>query len=292
MEKKLNKELSQIQKKADSIQEKDFGPVITDQVNLIKELEKKINETQNAAQKAKKEAKELSITKKKLKKPKTWFKDNKKEAIENIQKSEKNTANAVAMIAENQNLLFEYQKQITNATKFLYVLGARSLSANRRVMDQVLHEIEGCSDEETAALVEEELNKVLDELREQQDILRKQEQLESKAKTNHDDIKKLKNIHEKQNDKINLLFESLSEKEKIDEEQTQRLNEKDLIDKKQDQDIKNLISFRKQKDTIDKKQFEEIELVKKSIKKLFIISIILFTGAIILGIINLMLELF
>lgn len=292
MEKKLNKELSQIQKKADSIQEKDFGPVITDQVNLIKELEKKINETQNAAQKAKKEAKELSITKKKLKKPKTWFKDNKKEAIENIQKSEKNTANAVAMIAENQNLLFEYQKQITNATKFLYVLGARSLSANRRVMDQVLHEIEGCSDEETAALVEEELNKVLDELREQQDILRKQEQLESKAKTNHDDIKKLKNIHEKQNDKINLLFESLSEKEKIDEEQTQRLNEKDLIDKKQDQDIKNLISFRKQKDTIDKKQFEEIELVKKSIKKLFIISIILSTGAIILGIINLMLELF
>ena len=292
MEKNLNKELSQIQKKADSIQEKDFGPVITDQVNLIKELEKKINETQNAAQKAKKEAKELSITKKKLKKPKTWFKDNKKEAIENIQKSEKNTANAVAMIAENQNLLFEYQKQITNATKFLYVLGARSLSANRRVMDQVLHEIEGCSDEETAALVEEELNKVLDELREQQDILRKQEQLESKAKTNHDDIKKLKNIHEKQNDKINLLFESLSEKEKIDEEQTQRLNEKDLIDKKQDQDIKNLISFRKQKDTIDKKQFEEIELVKKSIKKLFIISIILSTGAIILGIINLMLELF
>ncbi|MDY5683095.1 MAG: hypothetical protein SPG48_06015 [Treponema sp.] len=200
---------------------------------------------------------------------------------------------AIENVALAQDELFQYQQKITEATKFLYALGARSLAANRRVMDQVLMEIEGLSDEETAAAVEEELNKVLDELREQQDILKKQEELENKAKLNHDSITNIEKVTERQSEKISSIYDTLSEKEKIDAEQNQRLNEVSaILDEisnvvknhesaitenrqnidKNSETIKILLEYTKQKDILDKEQSNEIESLKNS--KANVLSII------------------
>ena len=278
-----------VQTEINEIKEEQYGAVISQQVNKINEIEAKINVAKAAANTAKDNANQLKVEKKGLFKKRFATKSE----IEKTQAATKNNANAISEVVTAQEKLFEYQKEITEATKFLYALGARSLAANRRVMDQVLMEIEGLSDEETAAAVEEELNKVLDELREQQDILKKQEELENKAKLNHDSITNIEKVTERQSEKISSIYDTLSEKEKIDAEQTQRLNEvsaildetsnvakkhesaitenRQAIDKNSEA-IKILLEYTKQKDILDKEQSNEIELLKKS--KANVLSII------------------
>ena len=263
--------------------------LVQTEINEIKEIEDKIKSAKTAAKTAKEDAEKLNV--KKIGFLKKRFAT--KSEIEKTQAATKNNANAISEVVTAQEKLFEYQKEITEATKFLYALGARSLAANRRVMDQVLMEIEGLSDEETAAAVEEELNKVLDELREQQDILKKQEELENKAKLNHDSITDIEKVTERQSEKISSIYDTLSEKEKIDAEQNQRLDEvsaildetsnvaknhelaitenRQAIDKNSEA-IKILLEYTKQKDILDKEQSNEIELLRKS--KANVLSII------------------
>ena len=278
-----------VQTEINEIKEEQYGAVISQQVNKINEIEAKINVAKAAAKTAKDEAEELKVEKKGLFKKRFATKSE----IEKTQAATKNNANAISEVVTAQEKLFEYQKEITEATKFLYALGARSLAANRRVMDQVLMEIEGLSDEETAAAVEEELNKVLDELREQQDILKKQEDLENKAKLNHDSITDIEKVTERQSEKISSIYDTLSEKEKIDAEQNQRLNEVSaILDEisnvvknhesaitenrqnidKNSETIKILLEYTKQKDILDKEQSNEIESLKNS--KANVLSII------------------
>ncbi|MBQ1175354.1 MAG: hypothetical protein IIX56_03020 [Treponema sp.] len=278
-----------VQTEINEIKEEQYGAVISQQVNKIKEIEDKIKSAKTAAKTAKEDAEKLNV--KKIGFLKKRFAT--KSEIEKTQAATKNNANAISEVVTAQEKLFEYQKEITEATKFLYALGARSLAANRRVMDQVLMEIEGLSDEETAAAVEEELNKVLDELREQQDILKKQEELENKAKLNHDSITDIEKVTERQSEKISSIYDTLSEKEKIDAEQNQRLDEvsaildetsnvaknhelaitenRQAIDKNSEA-IKILLEYTKQKDILDKEQSNEIELLRKS--KANVLSII------------------
>ena len=278
-----------VQTEINEIKEEQYGAVISQQVNKIKEIEDKIKSAKTAAETAKKNAKNLNVEKKGFLKKRFATKSE----IEKTQEITKEMGAAIENVALAQDELFKYQQKITEATKFLYALGARSLAANRRVMDQVLMEIEGLSDEETAAAVEEELNKVLDELREQQDILKKQEELENKAKLNHDSITNIEKVTERQSEKISSIYDTLSEKEKIDAEQNQRLDEvsaildetsnvaknhelaitenRQAIDKNSEA-IKILLEYTKQKDVLDKEQSNEIELLKKS--KANVLSII------------------
>lgn len=284
-----------VQTEINEIKEEQYGAVISQQVNKINEIEAKINVAKAAANTAKDNANQLKVEKKGLFKKRFATKSE----IEKTQAATKNNANAISEVVTAQEKLFEYQKEITEATKFLYALGARSLAANRRVMDQVLMEIEGLSDEETAAAVEEELNKVLDELREQQDILKKQEELENKAKLNHDSITNIEKVTERQSEKISSIYDTLSEKEKIDAEQNQRLDEvsaildetsnvaknhelaitenRQAIDKNNEA-IRILLEYTKQKDILDKEQSNEIELLKKSKANLLSIIAICLSG--------------
>lgn len=278
-----------VQTEINEIKEEQYGAVISQQVNKIKEIEDKIKKAKTAAETAKKNAKKLNLEKKGFLKKRFATKSE----IENTQNITKEMGAAIEKVALAQDELFKYQQKITEATKFLYALGARSLAANRRVMDQVIMEIEGLSDEETAAAVEKELNKVLDELREQQDILKKQEDLENKAKLNHDSITDIEKVTERQSEKISSIYDTLSEKEKIDAEQNQRLNEVSaILDEisnvvknhesaitenrqnidKNSETIKILLEYTKQKDILDKEQSNEIESLKNS--KANVLSII------------------
>ncbi len=107
-------------------------------------------------------------------------------------------------------------------------------------------------------------------------------------------------------DKVSRNESRLNEKDKIDAEQTQRLEEldamlsnKDLVDQKQEEAIKKnaksikiLFDYTKQKDVLDKKQSEEIELIKKQqSKRLCFAAIVISIVSLVVSITNIILEL-
>lgn len=109
-----------------------------------------------------------------------------------------------------------------------------------------------------------------------------------------------------QDSKIDNLYEIidfnsklLNEKEKIDAEQTQRLEElgallsnKDLVDQKQEEAIRILFEYTEQKNILDKEQSEEIRhLLKASNRKLCIITLIISSCALITSIISIVMQL-
>lgn len=106
-------------------------------------------------------------------------------------------------------------------------------------------------------------------------------------------------------DKVSRNEGRLNEKDKIDAEQTQRLEElgamlsnKDLVDQKQEEAIKKnaksikiLFDYTKQKDILDKEQSKEIEILQNSSsKKLCIVSIALSSCALILSIVSIVMK--
>lgn len=106
-------------------------------------------------------------------------------------------------------------------------------------------------------------------------------------------------------DKVSSNESRLNEKDKIDAEQTQRLeelgamlNNKDLVDQKQEEAIKKneksikiLFDYTKQKDILDKEQSKEIEILQNSSsKKLCIVSIAISTCAFILSIVSIVMK--
>lgn len=109
-----------------------------------------------------------------------------------------------------------------------------------------------------------------------------------------------------QDSKINNLYEIvdcntklLNEKEKIDAEQSQRLEElgallsnKVLVDQKQEEAIRILFEYTEQKDILDKEQSEEIRhLLKVSSLKLCIITLIISSCALLTSIISIVMQL-
>ena len=94
--------------------------------------------------------------------------------------------------------------------------------------------------------------------------------------------------------KVSSNEDRLNEKDKIDAEQSQRLeelgvllNNKDLVDQKQEEAIKILFEYTKQKDILDKEQSEEIEKLRKSSsRKLIIFTMIISFLALISSVAN------
>lgn len=304
----VNKITSQIEDRVSKVKEEDFPFVIKEQVGKIAELKKKIEVVMSQAKNLKKFADDLRIGKKEFKKPKSWFRDQKKDVIENMLSVQKQSGDTINMLADTQKELFEYQQKLAEATRFLFVLGASSLAANRRVIEQIKLEMQNATDEEMATYAEEEITKVLDELKQQQDILIKQEELQEKAKLNHYGIEILNNESIKIKEKLSSIYDSLSEKDMIDAVQSQKLeelrallNNKDLVDQKQEQAIsenteaiKLIYDYIKQKDELDQKQSAEIENIalNGNGRKISIVAIVISSIALVGVIFDLLLNLF
>ena len=144
--------------------------------------------------------------------------------------------------------------------------------------------MKGATKGEISELAHQEMMAVVRQLKEQEDILKKQEFLNSQVKKH---------------------TARLDEKDKIDAEQNERLeelgsllNNKDVIDQKQEESIKKnaksikiLFDYTKQKDILDKEQSKEIQNLKKSSStKLWIVSVAISTCALILSIVSIMMK--
>lgn len=288
-----------------SVNTENIPDIVAGRIEEITSIEKEVNNSEASAKKAM-EYVNSQMTRYE-EKGKWIFKHrsgNTKNIVEDTQEAIEQLASAQQVSVKALKKSFEFQKKLAETSKYLFELGCANITVNRVAVRAIEAKLNGASKEEISELARQEMLAVVRQLKEQEDILKKQEFLTSKVKENvsrldekdaldkeqSDKISSLSNENKEQNKKLDKIHNTLSEKERIDAEQSQRLEElgalldnKDLVDKKQEEAIsknseaiKVLFDYTKQKDILDKEQSEEIEVLKKSSQRklcIFAISI-------------------
>ena len=125
-----------------------------------------------------------------------WYKiGDKAKAIEALQKAMVDVSTAQNDQADAIQLLLEYQRNVANGMKFLFVLGAQNMAANRTVVREVEMRLKNASEEEIGEMARNELRGVLAQLKAQLDFQERQEKLIK-------DHKKVKAIAQEANEEL------------------------------------------------------------------------------------------
>jgi len=98
----------------------------------------------------------------------------KKAAIEGLQSAGKMLAKAVQAGTEAQKISFEFQKKLSETTKYLLLLGAGNIAANRAIVRALELRLKGASEKEISHLARQELFLVIKQLKAQEDIHKRQ----------------------------------------------------------------------------------------------------------------------
>ena len=142
----------------------------------ISEVDRKISNAVSRAEEAKKLADEAS------QKNAGWsfFGSDKKEAIEALQSAAISQANALSDSVDANKELFNNQKKMSEAIRYLFGLGVANMAANRTVVRELELKLKNASHEELSELARQEITNVILQLRAQEDMQYKLE--------NHDRI--------------------------------------------------------------------------------------------------------
>ena len=142
----------------------------------ISEVDRKISNAVSRAEEAKKLADEAS------QKNAGWsfFGSDKKEAIEALQSATVSQANALSDSVDANKELFNNQKRMSEALRYLFGLGVANMAANRTVVRELELKLKNASQEELSELARQEITNVILQLRAQEDMQYKLE--------NHDRI--------------------------------------------------------------------------------------------------------
>ena len=150
--------------------------VIGNTFKHISEVDRKISNAVSRAEEAKKLADEAS------QKNAGWsfFGSDKKEAIEALQSAAISQANALSDSVDANKELFNNQKKMSEALRYLFGLGVANIAANRTVVRELELKLKNASQEELSELARQEITNVILQLRAQEDMQYKLE--------NHDRI--------------------------------------------------------------------------------------------------------
>ena len=192
----------------------------------ISEVDRKISNAVSRAEEAKKLADEAS------QKNAGWsfFGSDKKEAIEALQSAAISQANALSDSVDANKELFNNQKKMSEALRYLFGLGVANIAANRTVVRELELKLKNASQEELSELARQEITNVILQLRAQEDMQYKLE--------NHDRILR---EHKVDIDKILGEINSFEERCKVILESTETLQddvnkkEKELADRFDDE---------------------------------------------------------
>ena len=200
--------------------------IIGDTYKNITEVDRKIS---NAVSKAE-EAKALADIASKKEAGWSFFGGDKKEAIEALQSAAISQANALSDSVDANKQLFENQKKMSDALRYLFGLGVANMAANRTVVRELELKLQNASKEELSELARQEITNVILQLRAQEDMQYKLE--------NHNRILR---EHKGEIDKILGEINSFEERCKIILERTETLQddvnkkEKELADRFEDE---------------------------------------------------------
>ena len=200
--------------------------IIGDTYKNITEVDRKIS---NAVSKAE-EAKALADIASKKEAGWSFFGGDKKEAIEAVQSAAISQANALSDSVDANKQLFENQKKMSDALRYLFGLGVANMAANRTVVRELELKLQNASKEELSELARQEITNVILQLRAQEDMQYKLE--------NHNRILR---EHKGEIDKILGEINSFEERCKVILERTETLQddvnkkEKELADRFDDE---------------------------------------------------------
>jgi DNA repair exonuclease SbcCD ATPase subunit len=214
-----------------SIIKKEYLPsVIQEQVQKLTELDKSTQKALTAAKKAEDSA--ANARNKDI----SWFLGlGTKEAVEELQSSGMDLAEAVIDVVKALKISFDFQNKLAETTKYLFGLGVSNIAANRAVVRELELKLNGASEEELSEFAKKEVLLVVKQLKDQADMLIKQEELAKNVKYHENKLKS-------QSEKYKILEDELQ-----DLKEAMRKNESKMVaiakDKeKQTQQIKKLIS--------------------------------------------------
>ena len=245
------------------VNQSELPNIITDQWRDIQGLEDKVKKSVKMAQTAKTSADRAY--------GKSAGLGHKKEAIESLQEASVDLAESQVQVVEAQQLSFEYQKKLSEITKYLFALGVSNIAANRTVVRELELKLRGASEGELSDLARKEVLSVISQLKAQEDKQKQMsETLKSQDKTISEHQKKAEHHDEvlakmAQKDKEQDLTLSkhtkkdlehdrlLAERKQKDKEQDKWLSEQAKKDREHD----NLLAERKQKDEEQDKWLSE-----------------------------------
>ena len=264
--------------------------IITTQIDTISVLEKKIKACDDSANNA------MNYVSEKMHryedKGKWIFKHrsgNSKDVIADTQTAIDNLAKAQHVTVDALRQSFEFQRKLAEVSKYLFELGCANITVNRITVKAIEAKLKGASKKDISELARQEMLAVVKQLKEQEDILKKQEDLNAKVKSNFERLNEKDRIDAQQSQRLEELSALLGNKDSIDKRQEEaisglksELKEKSLLDNDQSKRIENneksiqiIHDFIKQKDILDKKQSAEIKQIKKGSNLLSIIAIII-----------------
>lgn len=183
----MHSNASEAQETRPSFDEKMLPELIQSQIRKLNELDAGVKKALGAAGKAEQRAKEAG----KLSASFWSFSDQKKEAIEGLQKAGIELAEAVQLEVQAQKLSFEFQTRLAEITKHFFTLGVSNIAANRVVVRELEMRLRGASESELSELARQEVMSVIQQLKEQEDLLRKQEQMRKELSGHDSKIKYL-----------------------------------------------------------------------------------------------------
>ncbi len=157
--------------------------VIQNQLSKLNELDAKVNSAIISAEEAEAEMEKASRMKTGL--------FQKQAAIERLQTAGIMLAKAVQAGTEAQKISFEFQKKISEVTKFLFHFGAGNIAANRIIVRALEMHLKGASENEISNLAQQELSKVLKQLKAQEDLHIRQETIINRLKEHDKTIRDL-----------------------------------------------------------------------------------------------------
>ena len=214
----------------------------------ISEVDRKISNAVSRAEEAKKLADEAS------QKNAGWsfFGSDKKEAIEALQSAAISQANALSDSVDANKELFNNQKKMSEALRYLFGLGVANMAANRTVVRELELKLKNASQEELSELARQEITNVILQLRAQEDMqykLENHDRILRKHKVDIDKILGMINSFEERCkdilDRTETLQDDVSKKEKeladrFEDEKRHIKEEVNLLAKKLHDDISKL----------------------------------------------------
>lgn len=149
--------------------------VIGETYSEISAIDEKIKSAISKANEAKKLADESS----QKNADRSLFHDNKREAIEALQKSNKSLADALSENVVANEQLFQNQQKMAKGLSYLFGLGVMSIAANRTVVRELEMKLRDASEEELSNLARQEIYNVVLQLRAQEDMQYKIDKVEA-----------------------------------------------------------------------------------------------------------------
>ena len=181
-----------------------------------------------------------------------WYKiGDKAEAIEALQDAMVDVSDVQGDQSDAIRLLLEYQENVASGMKFLFMLGASNMAANRTVVREVEMRLKNASEKEIGEMARNELRAVMAQLKAQLDVQERQERLVQDQKA----VKA----------RLQATRESVDRLSARESAQDRLLQERVKADKKQDAELKRQAEKDVEHDKRINENREDIDTLQKGV---------------------------